>query len=377
MPLGLVATPDRRRLHDGIIPLVGGLALTLAAIIALLAYATWSEWPGNVQWWFLVAVLAMVVSGAIDDARELSARSKGLIQSATALVLALTGSFTVSSVGDLFGAGAIHLEFLVVPFTVLVLVGYINALNMIDGADGLAGGLSLVQIAFLALTAWQVHADRTLAVLLAIGGGLLGFLAFNFPVPGRRQAKVYLGDGGTQVLALVIGCCAMRLTGAPQTGGLRPMAVAWILALPVMDTLAVMLVRIVSGRSPLSGDRQHLHHILMDLGMRPSSVTYLLIAVGTTYGAFGLVASDLGVQDWVLFAVFIMMLLWHTGLVVASRSALGRIDAFGVDPRNRALIQVLPLVTSATSDLDSVASRTSVASRSSLVSMSHQGVRPR
>jgi UDP-GlcNAc:undecaprenyl-phosphate GlcNAc-1-phosphate transferase len=323
---GLEAKPDARRRHQGVIPVIGGLALTLGSLTVLSASTPWVRWVQSFPWWFVVAVGAMLASGAIDDARELAARTKALHQIAIALALAASGEFRVTSLGAVFGAGPVELGLLAVPFTVLVLVGYLNALNMIDGIDGLAGGVALVQLAFLALAASDHHASGAFVVLLAFGGGIAGFLAFNLPVPWRRGATVYLGDAGTQAVGLVLGCCAMAISAGSQRAGIQPMGVAWILALPVMDTLAVMLQRMISGRSPLAGDRMHLHHILTDLGLRPSSATYVLMAASGAYGAFGFIACRLGVQDWVLFFVFLLVLLWHTSFVFAARSALSRVD---------------------------------------------------
>jgi UDP-GlcNAc:undecaprenyl-phosphate/decaprenyl-phosphate GlcNAc-1-phosphate transferase len=346
---GLEAKAQGRRQHTGMIPLVGGLALTGGTIAALVGVLPLVRWTAGFPWWFLIAVLVMAVSGAVDDAKELSASAKALIQILTALALALTAAFRVTNLGDLVDAGPVELGAFAVPFTVLVLVGYVNALNMIDGMDGLAGGVALVQLGFLGLVAFAYHVTAVLPLVIAFGGGIIGFLAFNLPIPGRKRAAIFLGDCGTQVLGVALGCCAISVTAGPWHRGIQPMGIAWILALPVMDTLAVMVQRALTGRSLLSGDRLHLHHALVDLGMRPAAAVYTLIAVSATYAAFGFIACLVGVQDWVLAFVFVLVLLWHTSFVFAARSALARADTMALRGESDGLGRALSLTGSAAS----------------------------
>lgn len=313
---GLLDYPGGRKQHAHAVPLVGGLAIMISGFIALSVGTLWGLHTGGFSWWFIGAIAVILIVGVCDDYFELSHRTKALLQIAVILPLIFVTNFKVTELGSIFGGGAVQLEYLAIPFTLICLIGYINAANMIDGLDGLAAGVAFISMVFLAVYAAMLHLFGWFTDVIAFAAATLGFLVYNLRTPWRRRAMAFLGDAGSLLLGLLVGWCAVRVAAQPGPHAVSPASVAWVLALPVMDTLVVMARRLGSGRSPFKPDRLHLHHVLVDLGLSPCQATWTLLALGSVYGLYGLVAHVFGVPDWVLFVTFLGVLLLHVLFVL-------------------------------------------------------------
>jgi len=320
--IGLVDRPRGRRVHADAVPLTGGIGI-------FLVFAGLSLTLGFRSQLFLSLLLPaglLLLSGLLDDLLELGPLPKFAFQIAAALVAVTLGDLRLDSLGNLFGQGEIVLGAWSLPFTVFALVGVINAVNMIDGMDGLAAFVVLVAVGWLGAVALLTGASGTVLMLLILAGGLAGFLLLNFRLPWGRQAAVYMGDSGSSVLGFVLAWFAIRLTQAPGTG-LYPISAVWILALPVIDTLAVMVRRGLGGRNPLRGDRDHVHHVLFGNGLCYGSTVAMLGLLGFAAGAVGVGGWLLGVSESALFSVLagilaVHVLLCELGLGVSRRVRL-------------------------------------------------------
>lgn len=252
--LHLVDAPGARKVHAAVIPRVGGLAIGIASLATLLLWL-----PGDpLRDGYFVGALCLLVAGALDDRHSLGPAVKALSQLVAIMAfVALSGvQFDTLS---LFGRLALPPWF-GVAVTVLFLLFVTNAVNLSDGLDGLAGGLTLLSCAALAMFAnvWNEDFVHVTAVLVA--GALLGFLRYN-----TWPARVFMGDAGSQFLGFTIGALAVHLTQA----GVAPLPAALpllLVGMPLVDTLAVMALRLTEHRPLFTGDRRHLHHRLMDLG---------------------------------------------------------------------------------------------------------------
>lgn len=331
---GLVDYPCERKRHEYAVPLVGGLALTVAASSVLAVVSLWLPVSADMSWWFGFSVFVMLMCGVLDDVFELPNWLKALLQAMAVLPPIVFGGLKVLSLGALFGGQPVALDVLAIPFTVVALIGFINAVNLMDGMDGLAGGIACIALSLLGVDAWFAASPNVLVVALAYGAGALGFLAYNLRTPWRRRATVFLGDAGSLVLGLVVGWCAIKLAGTSAHRFMAPMGVAWVLALPVMDTLTVMTQRLLKGRNPFAPDRLHLHHVLVDLGLTPAHATSLMLALAGAYGLFGLLGSLLRVSEWLMFVLFLVVLCTHAAFVMFAHayvkgegSAVPRADA--------------------------------------------------
>lgn len=323
--VGLVDLPDVRKRHVRPVPLVGGCAFTLALVAALLAASAVLPAHDLPRPWFFAAVALVFFVGAIDDACNLPPGVKGVVQIAAAVLLLVPTHLDIVSLGAVLVPGrALALGAFALPYSLLCLVGYVNAFNMLDGVDGLAGGVAVVTFGFLAAAAWLAGAPRVFVITLASVGAVVGFLAFNLRTPWRRHAAVFLGDQGSLVLGLILGWAAIRLASPRVAHPLSPMAVAWILALPVIDTLVVMTRRILRRQSPFHPDRTHLHHLLLDLGLAPGAVTAVMSLLAAGYAMLGLGAVLWGIPDRVLFAAAFLALVAHAVFGVFAERAIAR-----------------------------------------------------
>jgi UDP-GlcNAc:undecaprenyl-phosphate GlcNAc-1-phosphate transferase len=202
------------------------------------------------------------------------------------------------------------LGWLAVPFTLLCAVGLINAVNMMDGVDGLAGGVVLVMIFWLGVVAAIAGQSVPVGLLVVLAGAVLGFLVMNFPHPWRSCASVFMGDSGSMLLGLALAWFAIEVVYR-LPGDVPPATVAWILALPVFDTLCLMVRRVVKGQNPMAPDREHLHHIFQRAGFSLRGTVYILVTLAFLMGAVGVAGWQLGVPDWVMIIGLLILLGLH------------------------------------------------------------------
>jgi UDP-GlcNAc:undecaprenyl-phosphate GlcNAc-1-phosphate transferase len=304
--IGLVDQPGGRKVHDEHVPLVGGLGLFVAFALSVPLL----EQDLNAYRGLFLGMGVLAVAGALDDLHELRARPRLLVQVAVAFLPILMGGLDIIHLGKVPGLGTIHLGPLSVPFTVLCIVGLINAVNMLDGEDGLAGGVILVMLGWLVVIALLGGAAQLAILPLILMGALLGFLVYNFPHPWQRQAKVFLGDSGSMLLGFALAWFAIQI-GSEQGAHVPPVTIAWILALPVFDTVCLMIRRIQKGWSPLVADREHLHHIFQRAGFTDRGAVYVMAITTLAMGAVGVAGWQLGLPDWLMFAGLFVGLAFH------------------------------------------------------------------
>lgn len=302
--LGWVDRPDSRKRHQAPVPVIGGVAMYLAFSLVLF----WLPERPNGWEALLVAMGLLTAVGIYDDVWRVSPLVRLFFQGGAVLLTIKAGGLTISQLGDLFGLGPIILGTGTVFYTIFCVVGVINAFNMSDGLDGLAGGFALVAVGWLIVLS-QVNPGQHQAesiALTALAAAIMGFLAFNLRHPWRARASVFMGDAGSTMLGLVIGWFLIRLSQG-ETGAIRPMTAVWILAVPLLDAVTLMIRRALAGRNPFGADRQHLHHLLQAFGLGHGRITAVLLLVAVASGGVGAAACWLGVPDYVQFYVFISL----------------------------------------------------------------------
>jgi len=329
--LGLMDLPDARKQHGEAVPLIGGVGIAFAVCITGLLL----EVDARAFSAFLVATLPLFLTGLRDDQLGLSTKQRFAAQVVAALIMVFGGKVFLHDLGDLFGFGTVELGWSMAPFTVLCVVGLINAFNMADGVDGLAGSLGLVAASGFAIVAWGAGAPNELGIAVALIGALAGFLLFNFDHP-RRPVRVFMGDAGSMFLGFVLVWLAISVTQRPGDRDLYPISAVWILGLPILDTISTMLRRIQIGRSPFQSDRTHLHHLLLALGFRQRGVVLIEVSIAVVLAAIGLVACRMHVPEALLTFAFLAIASAYLSLVTLGWSLaarIGTVSAIGViDP---------------------------------------------
>jgi UDP-GlcNAc:undecaprenyl-phosphate GlcNAc-1-phosphate transferase len=198
-------------------------------------------------------------------------------------------------------------------------VGVINAINMSDGMDGLSGGMVTIALAFVGVIAWQTGHDNLLVFVAILLSALLAFLALNFRLPWRKPAMVYLGDSGSTFLGFVLAWLLIEAT-QNSTAMIPPELALWFVAVPLMDTMSLLIKRPLKGKSPFHPGRDHLHHKLFDLGFSNRRVVFSLYIVGVIISLMGLALYQQQIQENYAFDIFL-------GLFVVYLLIIGFMDA--------------------------------------------------
>lgn len=253
--LSVVDIPDERKVHTGVIPRVGGIAMMVGTILPIVLWLPLDRVLVSV----LIALSVLLVFGAWDDSRDLDYRLKFLGQFAAVLIVVFVGDVKFA----IFPFAGMDLvsNILSVPVTILFLVGTTNAVNLSDGLDGLAAGVSLLSLCAIALLAYLGDGQDIVLISFAIAGAIFGFLRYNtFP------ARLFMGDTGSQFLGFIVGVLAIILTQKSNTA-LNPVIPLFLVGLPIIDTLFVMAKRYSEGKPLFVADKNHIHHQLLALGM--------------------------------------------------------------------------------------------------------------
>ena len=274
--LGLVDQPNERSSHTKIVPRVGGLAIFLPYLVLGLGfYLTGYDYLQlNSGYW--IGLGAIVTLGTLDDRLDLSSALKFFIQFAVAAYYVLSTGNYVDNLYGLFGIGALP-SWLGISLSIITVVYLINAVNLIDGVDGLAAGISLLA---LYLFSTLMGGGEYLITSIFIGLGLIVFMGFNY----SNKRKIFLGDAGSLSLGFIMATFAMEFLHSGNAHhvhlNLNPVIVAiLILGYPVADTIRVFAIRISLGLSPFNADRRHMHHVLLDKGFTHFGVTTFIMTV--------------------------------------------------------------------------------------------------
>lgn len=302
--VGAVDVPkDSRRMHDHPIPRMGGLAIFFGFLVSVLLFV---ELTPQIKGMLLGAVI-IVVLGIFDDIYSLRAWFKFLVQIAAALVAVWSGNVVEwLSNPNIFSPNPWwHLGGLSIPFTVLWIVTITNAVNLIDGLDGLACGVSTISSMTLLVIALVVPEPTVAVLMAALAGGCIGFLPYNF-----NPAKIFMGDTGSTFLGYVLAVVSIQ--GLFKIYTIISFVVPFLmLGLPIFDTAFAFLRRIAHGQNPMAPDRSHVHHRLIDMGLDQKQAVAVLYVISAILGLSAVVLTTSGE----LKAMMLLMALCVAGAV--------------------------------------------------------------
>ncbi len=295
---------DERRVHKKPIPLIGGLAIFYGFIVSVLCFAMIDEETTGI----LIGSVIMVTVGVIDDMTDMKAIIKLLCQIIAAAIVVYSGvriaHFANPFAGWFGGPPYIVLNYWVsVAVTIIWIVGVCNAVNLIDGLDGLAVGVSsIASMSFLAMT--LISNNPNVAILTAaIAGAGFGFLPYNF-----NPARIFMGDTGALFLGFILACISVQ--GFLKLSAIISFAIPLlVLGLPLFDTLFAIIRRVLTGRSPMSPDREHLHHRLLDMGFSQRKTVAILYTMTAVLCLTAVVISIKGYLRGLLLILAVLLIV--------------------------------------------------------------------
>ena len=294
--LGMLDLPDKRKQHAHPTPTIGGLAMFLAMVIAL-QFGPSLTMPQIV---LLMCASALLVLGMLDDKHNLSVSLRMLIQVSLVLIVLASANGTIEQIGSI-GDWQIKLGLFALPLSLIAFVGGINAMNMIDGADGMAGSMALISTVG-ALLILNSGLEQSLDLAYALIGVLVAFLLFNSRI-FISHAWVFMGDAGSMWLGLVVGWLMAQVAQHHA----EPMIVLWLFGLPLIDTLTVMLRRMRRKKSPFKADRTHIHHVLQRLGFSTGRKVLLAALVQSGLVLIGLTMHFMHASTLLVLGGFILL----------------------------------------------------------------------
>lgn len=303
--IGAIDVPkDERRMHHTPIPRLGGLAIFIGCVVSILLFAKLTQQLYGI----LIGAAIIVAVGIVDDVHPLGAGIKLILQIISALV-AVGNGVVIQTIANPLPFGAEYLDFGIwaIPITVIWIVAVTNSVNLIDGLDGLADGVSTIGALTMLIIA-LLMGDIPIAIICgAMVGACVGFIPFN-----RNPAKIFMGDTGSTFLGYMLA--TVSVIGLFKLYAVISFVVPFIiLGFPIFDTCSAFTRRILKGQNPMRPDRSHTHHKLIDMGMNQKQAVATLYMVATVLGLCAVMIVSSGYMKVILSIVAIVV----TGFTVA------------------------------------------------------------
>lgn len=307
--LGAIDIPDgNRRVHKIPIPRLGGLAIFFGFMVAVLAFANIDSQTRGI----LIGAMMIVAIGILDDVKQLKATLKLLVQIISAIVVVAHGVkiSAISVPTFIVEGGILPLKWFSIPITIIWIVGVTNAVNLIDGLDGLAVGISSIATFSLFFIAILAGEPNVAIISAALAGSCIGFLPYNF-----NPAKIFMGDTGSTFLGFILSviCIQGLFKGYAIISFIIPFL---ILGLPLFDTSAAIIRRIYNKKPIMGADRGHLHHKLIDMGFSQKQTVAILYVIAMLLGLSAVVLVEQGAKvAFILIAIVLVLLIFGSKII--------------------------------------------------------------
>lgn len=325
---------DERKIHTGNIPRLGGIGFAFAFLaVSIFLFIRFDS--VSLDLYSLIVFLAMyfvLQFGVIDDFKPLRPRVKLLVQCVAALGIVLAGYYYRRLfLVNFFGITG--LSWLRYPITFIFVVGITNAINFIDGVDGLAGGIcTLIAITYSIIYTFYFNNEVAALLCICLAASIGGFLVFNLPIP---KAKIFMGDGGSQFLGFVLAVLPIIHRGDDKLELPIPYVTA-LLIIPIFDTIAAIWRRVRDGRRIDSPDKLHIHHKLMNLGLHAPGIIGVLYTLQIVLGGLVIWAVKTpGKKSLIiLLMAYLIGLGFFTAIHYLNKAALKRINSLQSTDKN-------------------------------------------
>lgn len=299
---GLMDAPGGRKIHDHPVPRLGGVAVWLSTMLTFLFLVFLSYYPyGSLLSGILLGSSLMFLLGLIDDIYCLDAKFKLFIQLAIATIVFCLG-IRIENIYLPFGI-SFNLGFLSWFVTTAWIVGVSNAVNFIDGVDGLAGSIisvSAVTLGLIAATCSTGMVSPLIAFILA--GAMLAFLTYNF-----NPAKIFMGDSGALFSGFLLA--TLSVTGVMQVESVAMWVPLLVLAVPIFDITFASVRRIMKGTSPFVADAEHVHHRLLHAGLSQNQTVLVLTIIAAIAGAIGVLCINVSIMKYFIYAIALAVVM--------------------------------------------------------------------
>ncbi len=310
--IGAIDVPkDNRRMHKKPVPRLGGLAIFLGFMVSMLLFVRIDHQLKGI----LLGASIIVVLGVVDDMSPLRASFKFCVQIVAALVAVFHGVvIEILSNPNVFAENPYwELNWLSIPITVLWIVGITNAVNLIDGLDGLACGVSTISAVSMLVIALLVSEGDVALVMASLVGACLGFMPYN-----RNPAKMFMGDTGSTFLGYILATISIQ--GLFKYYAIVSFAVPFlILGLPMFDTLFAIIRRLAHGQNPMAPDRGHIHHRLIDMGLSQKQAVAALYVISSILGLSAVVLTSSGAVKAMLLLMALAVAAFLASRVIFRR----------------------------------------------------------
>lgn len=299
--IGLVDKPNYRKRHQGLIPLVGGISVYAGICFTFLFFQPYIPHAKL----YLICAGILVLVGALDDRFDISVKFRATVQALIAIAMMVYGGLYLMTLGHVLGPWELNLGPFGYVVTLFAVWAAINAFNMVDGIDGLLGGLSCVTFAAMGISLFQDHQGDLALWCFAIIAAILPYIVLNLGILGRRY-KVFMGDAGSTLIGFTVIWILLQSTQG-KSHPMNPVTALWMIAIPLMDMIAIMYRRLRKGMSPFSPDRQHIHHLIMRAGFTSRQAFVLITAAAALLAAIGVLGERLQfMPEWGMLALFLL-----------------------------------------------------------------------
>tara|TARA_Y100001970_G_scaffold86868_1_gene109597 strand:- start:446 stop:1471 length:1026 start_codon:yes stop_codon:yes gene_type:complete len=305
---GIVDSPDGiKKVHKGNIALGGGLCIFIPILLIHYIFPEALEMLSLNQKMIFSISFFILILGLIDDIRPLAVSLRLIIQILVSWGVIIATDLYVRDLGDLIGTGSLYIGELGIPLTIFMVVGVTNAFNMLDGMDGLVSFVSLSAfISFYYLSSFYNSSETGFIIFSCI---LSTFILFNLGLFSKKW-KIFLGDSGSMWLGFLIAWILIDLSEGPNQI-IEPVAALWIVLLPLIDALSTFVIRKREGKPIFSGDRSHIHHILLDAGLAKWKVLLIFISIIAFTTGFGIYLLINDVRESYIFYSFLTVWFFY------------------------------------------------------------------
>ncbi|MND30344.1 Undecaprenyl-phosphate alpha-N-acetylglucosaminyl 1-phosphate transferase [compost metagenome] len=300
--INLVDRPNERKLHQGAIPLVGGISIYVTLVLAL-----WFKPELLVgSDIYVLCASVLVLMGAIDDKYDVDYRIRLVIQILISCAMIFGAGLSLKSLGGLAFGHELVLGPLGYIVTIFAVLGAINAFNMVDGIDGLLGGLTIATFGGLAYINYideQMWLARFCLLMMIV---VVPYIILNLGFPFGVSRKVFMGDAGSMLIGFTVIWVLLQGTQGPKAQ-MYPVTALWLIAIPLMDMVTIMVRRVRKGHSPFKPDREHLHHICLRAGLSPRHTLCAICILAMLLAATGITLEAINMPELISLLLFLVV----------------------------------------------------------------------